>query len=98
MSKVTNSATAKALAAWAFRNGPLEDLHAGRSCPTCHGKSQYSHITNAEMKILMKYAVSVLYELLETRDNDPPAFDRQIEAIVRLYCGGWDEPTGFRVA
>ena len=26
----------------AFRNGPIEDLHAGTPCPTCNGKSGYS--------------------------------------------------------
>jgi hypothetical protein len=28
---------AKALVALAFRNGPIEDIHAGKFCPTCHG-------------------------------------------------------------
>jgi hypothetical protein len=28
---------AKALVALAFRNGPIEDIHAGKLCPTCHG-------------------------------------------------------------
>jgi len=26
---------AKAIVALAFRNGPIEQIHAGRSCPTC---------------------------------------------------------------
>ena len=29
------AAEAKALVALAFRNGPIEDLHAGKLCPTC---------------------------------------------------------------
>jgi hypothetical protein len=28
---------AKALVALALRNGPIEDIHAGKLCPTCHG-------------------------------------------------------------
>ena len=32
---------AKALVALAFRNGPIEDLHAGRPCPACSGKPRF---------------------------------------------------------
>src|SRR5580693_5587225 len=44
---------AKALVALAFRNGPIENVHAGKTCPTCHGKAEYSHITQAEMRRIM---------------------------------------------
>jgi len=27
----------QAIVAWAFCNGPIEDIHAGRLCPTCTG-------------------------------------------------------------
>src|SRR5689334_17466824 len=30
---------AKAIVALAFRNGPIEDVHSGKDCPTCHGKA-----------------------------------------------------------
>lgn len=30
---------AKAIVALAFRNGPIEEIHAGRDCPTCTGRS-----------------------------------------------------------
>ncbi len=40
----------KALVAMAFRNGPIENVHAGKTCPTCQGKPEYSHITPAEMR------------------------------------------------
>ena len=36
---------AKALVALAFRNGPIEDLHAGTRCPQCSGKAEVSHIS-----------------------------------------------------
>jgi hypothetical protein len=36
---------AKALVALAFRNGPIEELHAGRSCSLCSGKPEVSQIT-----------------------------------------------------
>jgi hypothetical protein len=48
---------AKAIVALAFRNGPIEDVHAGKSCPTCDGKAGYSHITDGEMLRIMKSAV-----------------------------------------
>jgi hypothetical protein len=31
------AAEAKALVALAFRNGPIEDLHAGKPCEICNG-------------------------------------------------------------
>jgi hypothetical protein len=41
---------AKAIVAVAFRNGPIEDIHAGGPCPTCTGQAGYSRITDAESK------------------------------------------------
>ncbi len=43
---------AKALVALAFRNGPIEDVHAGERCPVCDGQTGYSRITDAEMKAI----------------------------------------------
>ena len=43
--------------AHAFRNGPIEDIHAGIDCRTSAGKEKYSHITEGEMKSIMKNAV-----------------------------------------
>jgi hypothetical protein len=48
---------AKALVALAFRNGPIEDVHAAKNCPTCQGDPRFSHITQAEMRRIMKAAV-----------------------------------------
>ena len=55
---------AKALVALAFRNGPIEDLHAGRPCTVCSGNREVSHISDEEMKAIMKSAVNTLYRLL----------------------------------
>jgi hypothetical protein len=49
---------AKALVALAFRNGPIEDLHAGRPCTTCSGNREVSHISDEEMKAIMNSAVN----------------------------------------
>jgi hypothetical protein len=55
---------AKAIVALAFRNGPIEDVHAGKLCPTCTGKPEYSHITQNEMRMIMRNAVDHMYRLL----------------------------------
>jgi hypothetical protein len=75
---------AKALVALAFRNGPIEALHAGRPCAVCSGQQEVSHISDGEMKGLMKSAVNALYRLLWQRDNDPAAY----QETCRLYVIG----------
>ncbi len=60
-----------ALVALAFRNGPIENIHAGKTCSICSGESDYSHTTDAEMKKVMQNAVDHLYRLLSLRKNDP---------------------------
>jgi hypothetical protein len=55
---------AKGIVALAFRNGPIEDLHAGKPCPACEGRTGYSRISDAEMKVIMKNAVNHVYKLL----------------------------------
>src|SRR6266581_3157054 len=85
------AAEAKSLAALAFRNGPIEDVRAGKECPTCAGNSEYSHITQAEMKNIMKQAVDMLYKLLWLKQNDPEKYEATLEFGNR-YTRSWDEP------
>jgi hypothetical protein len=40
----------KAITALAFRNGPIEDLHAGKPCAACAGRPEFSHVSDEEMK------------------------------------------------
>jgi hypothetical protein len=82
---------AKALVALAFRNGPIEDLHAGRSCPACSGKAEISHISDEEMRRLMKSAVDALYRLLWQREYDPAHYSENL-ALGRRYTSRWDDP------
>ena len=58
---------AKAIVALAFRNGPIEDLHAGKPCTACEGKAGYSRISDAEMKVIMKNAVNHVYSCSGSR-------------------------------
>jgi sulfatase maturation enzyme AslB (radical SAM superfamily) len=82
---------ANAIAALAFRNGPIEDVHAGKVCPVCNGSSEYSRITEDEMKAMMKSAVTAVYKLLWNRDHDSEAYRRSIEYGVR-FTSLWDDP------
>jgi hypothetical protein len=82
---------AKALVALGFRNGPIENLHAGMPCPTCSGRAEISHITDEEMKGLMKSAVDALYRLLWLREHDPHSYQEQL-ALGRRYTLHWDDP------
>lgn len=82
---------AKALVSLAFRNGPIENLHAGKPCTVCSGKSDISHISDEEMKGLMRLAVNALYRLLWMREHDPRSYGEQL-ALGRRYTLHWDDP------
>ena len=82
---------AKSIVALAFRNGPIEDVHAGKACPVCCGSSEYSRITDEDMKVIMKSAVSAVYKLLWNRDHDAEAYRKSIEYGVR-FTSRWDDP------
>jgi hypothetical protein len=83
---------AKAIVALAFRNGPIEDVHAGKLCPTCEGQPGISRITDAEMKLIMKTAVDQVYALLCLKHENPAAYKKQIR-FGELYTATWDEPS-----
>jgi hypothetical protein len=83
---------AKALVALTFRNGPIEEVHAGRHCPTCAGNAEYSRITDEEMKAIIKNAVDQLYALLVLKIEKPDEYERRIQFGER-YTAKWDDPT-----
>jgi hypothetical protein len=80
---------AKALVALAFRNDPIEDLHAGRPCVACNGNRAISHISDEEMKRIMKAAVNKVYSLLWQRKNDSEAYAKSL-ALGARYTARWD--------
>ena len=82
---------AKAMVALAFRSGPIEDLHAGRPCTVCSGNREISHISDEEMKAIMKSAVNTLNRLLWQRDCDPVAYNENL-TLGRRYTQHWDDP------
>jgi hypothetical protein len=69
---------AKAIVALAFRNGPIETLHAGIPCPACQDRPGTSRISDGEMKLIMKDAVNRLYALLQLKANDPARYAREL--------------------
>lgn len=86
---------AKSIVALAFRNGPIEDVHAGIECQHCAGKTVYSHITQGEMKAIMKNAVNKVYSLLWIRAHCPEVFLPVVKA-GSLYTSSWDPPENSR--
>jgi len=82
---------AKAIVALAFRNGPIEDLHAGKPCPACEGRTGYSRISDAEIKVIMKSAVNRVYSLLRLKADDPEGYECQIAYGERCTLS-WDDP------
>ena len=83
---------AKAIVALAFRNGPIEDIHAGRPCPTCTGQPGYSRITDAEMKSIMKNAVDHVYALLLLKNEKSAEYESEIQ-LGQRYTATWDPPS-----
>ncbi len=82
---------AKAITALAFRNGPIEDLHAGKPCAVCAGRPEFSHVSDEEMKRIMKAAVNAMYRLLWQRGHDPEAYLKSL-GFGERYTHQWDDP------
>ena len=80
---------ANALVAWAFRNGPLEDLHAGKHSALLDDPT-LSRITDEEMQALMKSVCRQLATLLQLKETDPAEYERQIKSYNWRYCRAWE--------
>ena len=80
---------ANALVAYVFRNGPLEDLHAGKESDLLR-RRELSRITDREMKALMVDACRKLAQVLELRKKDPVNYERFAQAYGYLYCRDWE--------
>ena len=82
---------AKAITALAFRNGPIEDLHAGKTCVVCAGRPEFSRVSDEEMKRIMKAAVNAMYRLLWQRDHDHEAYLKSL-AFGERHTQKWGNP------
>jgi hypothetical protein len=78
-----------ALTAFAFRNGPLETLHAGQPSSSTYDPS-VSRITETEMKELMIAASEKLATMLKLRDTKSEQYRRFIRAYGFMYCRNWN--------
>jgi hypothetical protein len=79
---------ANALTAYAFRNGPIENLHAGKYSPLIDDPD-LCRITNDEMKELMIAASEKLAAILRLRDSDPDRYRRFVQDYAVRYCYQW---------
>ena len=79
---------ANALTAYAFRNGFLEDLHAGQSSPLLE-EPGYSRISDEEMRKLMIEASAKMEKLLRLKREQPGKYELFIRDYQRMYCRKW---------
>lgn len=80
---------ANAIVAYAFRNGPIEDLHAGKYSELLEDSS-LSRITDAEMKALMIEACQKMEELLRLKESDPDEYATFVRSYNFRYCRRWE--------
>lgn len=75
---------ANAICAYAFRNGPIEDIHASVD------SDRHPRITDPEMKVLMVDASEKLAKLLEMKTADPQGYRDFLKDYHRIYCWSWE--------
>ena len=80
---------ANALTAYAFRNGTLEDLHAGKDSPLLNDP-KLSRISDSEMKSLMIETSEKLASMLLLREKNPEQYKEFIQCYSIMYCGNWE--------
>lgn len=74
-----SSSTAKAVAAYAFRNGPVEDMHSA------------GQLSQGDMKTLNKFAVDRLAEVFYLMFMDRLDDLDDMLAFSRRCVSGWDD-------
>jgi hypothetical protein len=81
---------ANALTCFAFRNGYIEELHAGKYSELLE-KPELSRITDAEMKKLMIQSSAALAKLLALKESDPEKYWRDLTKFHKDYCWKWEK-------
>lgn len=79
---------ANALTALAFRNGFIEELHAGKRSSLLD-QPDYSRITDDEMRRLMIEASEKLAQMLSLKQTNPDQYEAQIRDYHERYCRTW---------
>ena len=80
---------ANAIVARAFRNGPIENLHAGEWSELLSNK-ELSRITDEEMKAIMINACGHVAKLLELKEAAPDEYYKKMMSYNCLYCRSWE--------
>jgi hypothetical protein len=80
---------ANALTARAFRNGFLEELHAGKPSEFL-AQPGLSRISDEEMQKLMIQASAKLEELLRLKSEKPAKYEEWVRDYNRRYCRSWE--------
>jgi len=80
---------ANAIVAVSVRNGPIENLHAGKYSPLLEDDS-LSRLTDAEIKAIMVYATRTVAMMLWLRDEAPDLYRRYVQAYRSRYCRAWE--------
>jgi hypothetical protein len=87
---MTTREEANALTCCAFRNGYIEELHAGKDSDLLKTPG-LSRITNDEMKKIMIGASSKLAQLLAMKETDPNEYWRQLKYFNEKCCYNWEK-------
>ncbi len=87
-SEMTLREEANAIVAHVFRNGFIEDLHAGIVEEKLLDP-KYSRITNDEMKKLMIECCEKMEKLLRLREENPQAYKKKLRLNLKNYCRHW---------
>lgn len=80
---------ANAIVSMAFRNGPIEDLHAGKSSELLTDPT-LSRITDDEMKVLMVHACRPRTDLLQMKESNPEEYYGTMMIWSDMYCRRWE--------
>lgn len=80
---------ANAIIAMAVRNGPIENLHAGKYSSLLEDDT-LSRLTDAEIKTIMIYATRTVAMMLWLRDEAPDIYRRYVQSYGSRYCRSWE--------
>ncbi len=95
--ELTTRQEANALVALVFRNGFLEDLHAGSHSDLLVDPS-LSRVSDSEMKQLMIETSAKLAELFELNTRNQDEYWRQVLWAFDSFAKSWDTTTDFETA
>ena len=81
---------ANAITCFAFRNGFIEELHAGKYSQLLENPD-LSRITDAEMKKLMIDASQKMVEILRLKEEEPEKYWRLVAWFNEKSCKHWEK-------